>query len=240
MNKPIFAIPASTDSVSKPSRRTVLGAGAAGLLLGFVWSPGTARVAQAAAPAILAPNAFVRVAADNTVTVMIKHLEMGQGVYTGLAAIVAEELDADWSQMRAEHAPADANLYANLAFGTIQGTGGSTAVANSWEQLRKAGATARAMLVSAAAQTWKVPAAEITVKSGVVSHAASKKSATFGELAARAAAITPPADVPLKDPKSFTLLGALLARAMSPAMPARPRADSKSARTRTLSAVRSN
>ena len=173
MNKPIFAIPASTDSVSKPSRRTVLGAGAAGLLLGFVWSPGTARVAQAAAPAILAPNAFVRVAADNTVTVMIKHLEMGQGVYTGLAAIVAEELDADWSQMRAEHAPADAKLYANLAFGTIQGTGGSTAVANSWEQLRKAGATARAMLVSAAAQSWKVPVAEITVKSGVVSHAAS-------------------------------------------------------------------
>jgi len=212
MNKPIFALPASPVPVSEPSRRAVLGAGAAGLLLGFVWSPGTARVAQAASPAVFAPNAFVRVAPDNTVTVMIKHLEMGQGVYTGLAAIVAEELDADWSQMRAEHAPSDAKLYANLAFGTIQGTGGSTAVANSWEQLRKAGATARAMLVSAAAQTWKVPATEVTVKSGVVSHAASKKTATFGELAARAAAITPPADVPLKDPKTFTLLGRDLPR----------------------------
>jgi isoquinoline 1-oxidoreductase beta subunit len=210
MNKQIFA--ALEVPSSAPSRRDILGAGAAGLLLAFAWTPVGPRAARAAAPAVLAPNAFVRVAPDNTVTVIIKHLEMGQGVYTGLSAIVAEELDADWSQVRAEHAPADAKLYANLAFGTIQGTGGSTAVANSWEQLRKAGATARAMLVSAAAQMWKVPAGEISVKNGVVSHAASKRSATFGALAQRAATLPPPDDVPLKDPNDFTLIGRDLPR----------------------------
>ncbi len=212
MNTHIFAALPVETSGSEPSRRSVLGAGAAGLLLAFVWTPGGSRAARAAADPVLAPNAFVRVAPDNTVTVIIKHLEMGQGVYTGLAAIVAEELDADWAQMRAEHAPADAALYANLAFGKIQGTGGSTAVANSWEQLRKAGATARAMLVSAAAQMWNAPVAEITVSKGVVSHATSGRTATFGALAARAAALTPPADVPLKDPKTFTLLGRELPR----------------------------
>ena len=211
MNKHIFSSLPAAESPSEPSRRTVLGTGAAGLLLAFVWTPGGSRVAQAASSPMLAPNAFVRVAPDNTVTVIIKHLEMGQGVYTGLAAIVAEELDADWSQMRAEHAPADVKLYANLAFG-IQGTGGSTAVANSWDQLRRAGAMARAMLVTAAAQTWKVPAGEISVRDGVVSHAASKRTATFGALAQRAATLTPPKEVQLKDPAGFTLLGRELPR----------------------------
>ena len=89
------------------------------------------------------PNAFVRIGADNTVTVISKHIEMGQGTYTGLATIVAEELDAAWSQVRVEGAPADASRYNNLFWGPTQGTGGSTAIANSWEQLRKAGASAR-------------------------------------------------------------------------------------------------
>ncbi len=128
----------------------------------------------------------MRIAADDTVTVVIKHLDMGQGNTTGLATIVAEELDADWAQMRATFAPADASLYNNLAFGPIQGTGGSTAVANSWIQLRKAGAAARAMLVAAAADEWKVPAGEITVEKGVLRHA-SGKEARFGALAAKAA-----------------------------------------------------
>src|ERR1044071_6221400 len=114
------------------------------------------------------PNAFVRVASDNTVTVLVKHLEMGQGTYTGLPTLVAEEMDADWSQVRVEGAPADAAKYNNLFWGAAQGTGGSTALANSWEQLRKAGATARAMLVAAAAEKWKVPASEIKVSRGVV------------------------------------------------------------------------
>jgi isoquinoline 1-oxidoreductase beta subunit len=188
------------------SRRRFLqgaGAAAAGLVVGFHWLP--RNVLAQGRPAEI--NAFIRIAPDNTVTVLSKHLEMGQGTYTGLATIVAEELDADWAQMRAEGAPANPQLYANLAFGTIQGTGGSTAMANSWDQLRKAGATARAMLVMAAADQWKVPAKEITVSKGVVSHAGSGRKATFGQLAAKATTVTPPAEVPLKDPGKFTLIG---------------------------------
>jgi isoquinoline 1-oxidoreductase beta subunit len=153
------------------------------------------------------PNAFLRIGHDGSVTVISKHLEMGQGSYTGLATIVAEELDADWSKVKVEGAPADAKRYNNLQWGKAQGTGGSSAIANSWEQLRKAGATARAMLVAAAAADWKVPAAEITVENGIVRHAASKRQAGFGELAPKAAAVAPPADAPLKDPKRFRYIG---------------------------------
>jgi isoquinoline 1-oxidoreductase beta subunit len=137
---------------------------------------------------------------------------MGQGTYTGLATIVAEELDADWSRVRVESAPADAKRYNNLFWGTAQGTGGSNAMANSWEQLRKAGASARAMLVAAAARQWNVPAAQVTVDSGVVLHKASGRRATFGQLAKAAAAETPPAEVKLKDPKDFKLIGKRLPR----------------------------
>jgi isoquinoline 1-oxidoreductase subunit beta len=163
--------------------------------------------AAAAADEVLAPNAFVRIAPDNTVTIISKHIEMGQGSYTGLATILAEELDADWSQIRVEPAPADAERYNNLLLGPMQMTGGSTAMANSWEQMRRAGATARAMLVEAAAREWGVPTSEVTVERGVVSHAPSGRRATFGELASKAAALTPPAQVTLKDPKDFTLVG---------------------------------
>jgi isoquinoline 1-oxidoreductase beta subunit len=153
---------------------------------------------------------FVRVDPDNTVTVTSKHVEAGQGVWTGLPAVVAEELDASWSQMRVEAAPARVPMYGNFAFdpkGSVQGTGGSTAMANSWMQLRQAGATARAMLVAAAASEWKVPAAEITVSEGVVAHEKSGKKANFGELAARAAKMPIPTDVKLKDPSQFKLIG---------------------------------
>src|SRR4029434_8552835 len=173
-------------------RRDFLKAGAA-LTLGVILAPKV--FAQAAGPgraggevvakAALEPNAFVRIGADNTVTVLVKHIEMGQGTFTGLPTLVAEELDADWSQIRVEGAPADAKLYNNLFWGAAQGTGGSTALANSYEQLRKAGAAARAMLVSAAAEKWQVPASEIKVSRGTIS--AKGKKATFGELAADAA-----------------------------------------------------
>jgi isoquinoline 1-oxidoreductase subunit beta len=165
-----------------------------------------------AAEGDFAPNAFVRIAPDNTVTIIGKHLEMGQGAFTGLATILAEELDADWSQVRVEPAPADAERYNNLRWGPFQGTGGSNAMANSWEQMRRAGATARAMLVEAAAREWGVPAAEITVERGVVRHAPSGRRATFGQLAPKAAALTPPAHVHLKDPKDFKLVGQRLPR----------------------------
>jgi isoquinoline 1-oxidoreductase beta subunit len=149
---------------------------------------------------------FIKIAADGSVTVMNKHLEMGQGNHAGLAAIVAEELDADWSTVKVEPAPANSKYYGNTIMMGLQGTGGSTAIANSWMQLRKAGAGARAMFVMAAAQAWAVPAGEITVKDGVVSHA-SGKSATFAALLPAAGAIKPPADPTLKDPSKFTLIG---------------------------------
>jgi isoquinoline 1-oxidoreductase beta subunit len=195
------------------SRRDFL-KGSAGLALGVVAAPALAQQAgpgraggEVVTKAALAPNAFVRVAADGSVTVVAKHLEMGQGVYTGLATIVAEELDADWAKVRVEGAPADARRYNNLFWGEAQGTGGSTAMANSWEQLRKAGAGARAMLVQAAAQRWNVPVSEITVSKGVVSHAATKRKAGFGELAAAAGKLAVPQEVKLKDPKDFVYVG---------------------------------
>src|SRR5258708_783930 len=121
-------------------------AAAGGFTNGFRWA-GPTRRALAAAASAFEPNAFLRVAPDNSVTVIAKHLEMGQGSYTGLATIVAEELDADWAQIRVESAPADAKLYNNLAFGTIQGTGGSTAIPNSWPHLRQAPPAAPATLL---------------------------------------------------------------------------------------------
>ena len=152
-------------------------------------------------------GAFIRISSDNSVTVLCKHLDKGQGITTGLPTIVAEELDADWSQMRAEFAPANAGIYNNLYFGPVQGTGGSTSIANSWMQLRQAAAGARAMLVEAAASHWQVPASEIAVNRGVVEHSASGQSASFGELAAAAADIQPPAEPTLKDAADFTLIG---------------------------------
>src|SRR5437868_12492152 len=162
-------------------------------------------VAQATAP--LEANAFVRIGADNTVTVIVKHLEMGEGTYSGMPTLVAEELDADWAQMRVEGAPADAKRYNNLFWGEAQGTGGSSSLPNSYEQLRKAGAAARFMLVAAAAERWKVPAKDITITRGVVEHKKSRRRAKFGELVAAAATQVVPADVPLKDPKDFVFIG---------------------------------
>lgn len=164
-----------------------------------------------------APNAFLRIAPDNTVTVISKHVEGGQGIYTGLATIIAEELDADWSQVHVEPAPAIPDLYKNLQFGS-QGTGGSNSIANSYEQYRRAGATARAMLVTAAARRWKVDYREIMVIEGVVKHEKSSRHANFGQLAQAAAAIPLPENVSLKDPKDFKLIGS----------PHLPRLDSKS------------
>jgi isoquinoline 1-oxidoreductase beta subunit len=192
-------------------------AGALALTIGFEWAASTrpaAAVATVAASnpgAPFAPNAFLRIGVDDSVTVIAKHLEMGQGSYTGIATIVAEELDADWSRVRVESAPADVKRYANLIFG-MQGTGGSSAMANSWTQLREAGARARAMLLTAAAETWHVPAAELTVSQGVVYHAASNRQASFGTLVRSAALLPVPDQVSLKDPASYTLIGHAPAR----------------------------
>ncbi len=202
----------TTIRIENESRRRFLHA-AGGLTLAIYLPAATAaKGSHKASTMQFEPNAFLRIADDNTVTVISKHLEMGQGTYTGLATIVAEELDADWSQVRVESAAADAKHYNNLAWGPVQGTGGSTAIANSWEQLRKAGASARAMLVSAAAQQWKVPPADIAVEGGTVMHKASGRKASFGQLARAASEEAPPADVKLKDPKDFRLIGRRIPR----------------------------
>jgi isoquinoline 1-oxidoreductase beta subunit len=194
------------------SRRVFLqGAGASGLAIGFGWL--TSGVARAAAPGVegaatgpLAPNAFVRVGTDNLVTIVCKHHEMGQGNTTGLATLVAEELDADWSQVRTEYAPADVSRYNNLAFGPMQGTGGSSAISNSYLQYRSAGATVRAMLVAAAADAWKVPASEVRTSKGALTHASGRR-ATYGEMAEAASRQPVPSDPVLKDNRRFTYIG---------------------------------
>jgi isoquinoline 1-oxidoreductase beta subunit len=150
---------------------------------------------------------FIQIGQDGWITVFNKHQEMGQGNHAGLAAIVAEELDADWDKVRVEASAANAKIYANTMIGGLQGTGGSTAIANSWNQLRNAGAAARAMFVQAAATRWSVPAGDVAVKDGVVSHAASGRSTHFSELLADAAKQTPPKSPTLKKPSEFTLVG---------------------------------
>jgi isoquinoline 1-oxidoreductase beta subunit len=196
------------------SRRDFLrSSGGAGLALAFAWLP--AGRASAASPldsmaapvsAPFAPNAFVRVGPDNLVTIVCKHLEMGQGNTTGLATLVADELDADWSLVRTEYAPSDAKIYNNTLYGALQITGGSSTIANSFEQMRSAGATARVMLVTAAANAWSVPVSEIKTSDSVLTHASGRR-ATYGEMAEAAGRLAVPKDVRLKLPSQFTLIG---------------------------------
>ncbi len=150
-------------------------------------------------------NAFLKITPDSRVIIVVKHLDMGQGVTTGLTSLVAEELDASWDQIDWEFAPADASRYNNLFWGNSQGTGGSSSIANSWMQLRQAGAAARAMLVAAAAAQWKVPAEEIRVSKGVISHG--NNSTSFGALVSKAALLSAPQQPKLTDPKDFQFIG---------------------------------
>ena len=188
------------------SRRDLLKGGGA-LVLAMCLPAGAARAAAPQTPNVpLVPNAFLRIAADNSVTVLCKHIEFGQGPWTGLATLVAEELDADWAQMRATSAPGDVKLYANLFMGA-QLTGGSTAIANSYMQMRRTGAAARAMLAQAAASAWGVPVSEVTVEKGVIAHKASNRAGGFGAFADAASRLSVPQDVKLKDPSQFKLIG---------------------------------
>ncbi len=195
------------------TRRSFLkgtGGVATGLLIGFhVSGKG---LAAATPEKSFTPNAFVRIGTDNQITMIAKHIEFGQGSHTGLATILAEELDADWDQIKIDAAPADATRYNNLYWGAFQGTGGSTAIANSWMQLREAGAKARAMLVQAAASEWNVPAAEISISKGVISHQPTGKVATFGDLAKQASAQPVPEKVVLKSVDKFNLIGGKVTR----------------------------
>ncbi|MFY0611565.1 MAG: xanthine dehydrogenase family protein molybdopterin-binding subunit [Hyphomicrobiaceae bacterium] len=149
-------------------------------------------------------NPFVRIMPDGIVQVVLKHFEMGQGTTTGLTTLVAEELDADWDRVDIEFAPADNKRYKNLYFG-VQGTGGSTAMPNSFMQYRKAGAAAREVLVAAAAAAWGVPAASITIEKGMLKSGS--RTAHFGEMIEKARTLTPSKDPALKDPSQFRLIG---------------------------------
>jgi isoquinoline 1-oxidoreductase subunit beta len=151
------------------------------------------------------PNAWIRIAPDDMVTVMVKHTELGQGTSTGLCMIVAEELEADWSNVRFEIAPV-APVYRNPEFG-VQATGGSTGVKTSWDTLRRAGAATRELLISAAAATWNVPFSECRAENGTVVHGPSKKRLRYGEILEKAATLAPPEVPGLKDPEQFKIIG---------------------------------
>ena len=153
-----------------------------------------------------APNGFIRIDKAGTTTLVMPQVEMGQGVYTGVAMILAEELDADVGKIVLEHAPPNEKLYLNPLLG-LQATGGSTSLRAFWTPLRTAGATARAMLVEAAARAWKVDPATCTTSRGEVSHQASNRTIGYGALIDAAGKITPPKNVPLKDPAKFVLIG---------------------------------
>jgi isoquinoline 1-oxidoreductase beta subunit len=194
----------------KPSRRSFLKT--SGLVISFT-VPTAARLAQAATPADFKPNAYLRVGADDRVTVVVGLSEMGQGVHTAIPQLVAEELDADWSRVRVEQAPVD-QAYINPIFG-IQATGGSTSVNGNFEPMRKAGAAAREMLVAAAAQTWKVDVSECRTERGSVIHSSGKKL-SYGKLVAAAAKQPVPKEPKLKDASEFKIIGQAVRRLDTP------------------------
>jgi isoquinoline 1-oxidoreductase subunit beta len=195
------------------SRRRFLQGTTASLVLGMYLPMLSKNALAKNATDQLTANAFVKIASDSTVTVLIKHIEFGQGAFTGLASLVAEELNADWSQMRAEHAPANAELYKNIFFGDLQGTGGSTGLANSYLTMRQAGASAKALLIAAAAKMWGIDVKQITIENGLVKHVSSGHQATFGELVAIANTLPLPTAAPnLKSPDQFKFIGKDLAK----------------------------
>src|ERR1700680_1430491 len=161
------------------------------------------------------PNAFIRIDHSGKTALVMPQVEMGQGVYTSIPMILAEELDADVAQITLEHAPPSDKLYGNPLFG-IQATGNSNSVRAWWKPLRTAGASARAMLVQAAAQQWQVEPASCTTANSEVMHTESGRKLSYGELVDAASAQTPPKDVPLKDPKNFVIIGKPLKRFDTP------------------------
>src|SRR5438874_13401939 len=184
----------------------------AGLVISF-YLPARRRVGGPNPPdAGFAPNAWLRIGADDSVTLTVDKSEMGQGSQTGLAMILAEELEANWANVRLGPVPENP-----AGWSRRMSTGGSTAIRTSWDPLRKAGATARGMLIDAAASTWDVDRASCRAERGAVVHGPSKRRLTYGRLVAKAAKLPVPKDPPLKDPKDFRLLGTRVPRLDTPA-----------------------
>jgi len=209
---------ARTHSGQGVSRRRLVAAGLAGGLVLALRLP--LRAANAPEPgsdpaAEFAPDAFIRIDHAGKTTLVMPQVEMGQGIYTAVAMILAEELDADFSQVVLEHAPPNDKLYGNPLFG-IQVTGNSNSIRAFWKPLRVAGAAARAMLVQAAAAQWQVDPASCAAAGGKVMHAASGRVLAYGDLVDAASALPVPKDPKLKDPKDFTLIGKPLKRFDTP------------------------
>lgn len=201
------------------SRRKFIQTGAAvggGLLLGFHLPAFGKGIKNAGVPAPMGfiPNAFIRIGTDDIITVIVNHSEMGQGTYTSLPMLVAEELEADWSKIRFESAPVDA-AYNHPAFG-MQATGGSTSTVVEWDRFRKAGATAKYMLIAAAAGTWNVEPASCKAEKGFIVHAASNRKLSYGQLVEKASTITAPENVSLKEPKDYKFIGKPVRRLDTP------------------------
>jgi isoquinoline 1-oxidoreductase beta subunit len=190
------------------SRRSFLQAGAAagGGLMVSLCLP-LANRAEAAEADSFAPNAFIRIGGDGQIVLTMPYVEMGQATYTSIPMLIAEELEVDLSRIRLEHAPPNERLYGNPLFGGIQATGNSNAVRASWVPLRQAGATARMMLVAAAARRWNVEPASCRAQSGEMLHEPTGRRATYGELAADAARMPMPNRVALKQPQDFKVIG---------------------------------
>jgi isoquinoline 1-oxidoreductase beta subunit len=202
-----------------PSRRKFLRDSAVlmgGLVIGFYLpvKGGRAYAADAPAKPVYPPNAFIRIAPDESITIVVNKSEMGQGVYTSLPMLVAEELEADWSRIRVESAPVAA-VYNHTGFG-MQLTGGSSSVTSSWEQLRRVGASARVLLIRAAAQQWGVPEGECRAENSEVIHAKTSNKLSYGKLADAAAKLPLPEEVALKLPKDFKLIGKPIKRLDTP------------------------
>ena len=182
-----------------------------GTLTVGLWAAPQTLLAETSAQTAFAPNAFVRIEADETIRVVMPHAEMGQGAYTGLAQVLADELDADWAHVVAEHLASLDTDYNHQTWGVIA-TGASTSVATQWDNFRRAGATARAMLVDAAAAHWGVPAASLTTAKSKVLDRANNREITYGALTASAATLAAPATVTLKTPDQYTIIGRDLQR----------------------------
>lgn len=191
-------------TLNRRSFLKVSAAGGAFLIGGYV--PGLRESSTAEAAGLLEPNVWVQIGADDAVTITLSQLEMGQGVMTSMPMLVAEELDVDFNKIKTKWAPADPK-YGNPNFGGAQLTAGSNSVRGMWKILRESGATARAMLVTAAAKTWSVPESTLTTEKGEVVHKASGRRLKYGALVDKAAALPVPKNVSLKNPKDFRLLG---------------------------------
>jgi isoquinoline 1-oxidoreductase beta subunit len=242
-----------TNAVSRTglSRRGFLQAGAAaggGLMLSLRL-PLAGGPAQAGEDRAFVPNAFVRIGYDGSIVLTMPYVEMGQGTYTSVSMLIAEELEVDLGQVRVEHAPPDPKRYGNPLLGGIQATGNSNAMRAAWQPLRQAGAVARTMLAAAAAERWNVDPAACRVQRGAVVHAPTERNLGYGELAADAAHMPVPDKVALKPPEQFRLIGTPAKRVDSPSkvngrqstasMRVRPASRSRRWRSRPCSAAAS-